>query len=561
MGSVWLKDVDLELRLLAELAKLHDDGDNHKKISEKDVVEGQSVLRQLKSDDLFLKLSPLGLSKKLTSIRRHLKKYKKCYALRLLQKSPQSLTSFKPFKNYHSYFSWLKKNIQLNKLSLKDIFHALKIPKKEALHSDPLDDARKLIPLILEAKRDPFSINQGKLKLYLSTASSSISSSLRHEKSAVLRCWYYLLKNLPRLMKPGYLDAVLVFLVKNIYEEVFGIPLSKMKFNKVEELKKILPPKLKLNPKASKLILRLLKGSNRLLVITCLFQLMHSYDVHKLNAFFDSLVRLDEVEVSQTLSKNIRKHYPRVSAKDSLLAHTLYALAFPGLLHQGKNPICYSTVKIMFDAQENWETLIEHLLQVLKEQSLSVNVYRREFVSDVSTTLNAYGNLDALSLTLAPHYDSLYRQIHRYTFEKKISRHEAFQVFFNQKLPSVMDSYLFSGKLDVYAKRFFNKFAASYHPNVHPEINQKLPLPVSISLAPGRRHAVLIQRIIPDRNKAGRYRVYFYDPSPNRRQIFENKFAKPIKTYGHNERLGESSMDFEDFVYFVDTFFYQPEWM
>ncbi|MBM7609451.1 hypothetical protein JOD29_002721 [Lysinibacillus composti] len=238
-----------------------------------------------------------------------------------------------------------------------------------------------------------------------------------------------------------------------------------------------------------------------------------------------------------------------------IVSEMINILGTPLGIGQGFNPTCQSTRALSFWSQKEPVMLVKMLNEFLKTANVTIHFEGRPISSETLSPvpLEDEVHIDAISLLLVPHLDSIYFEMLKAADGRGVDPHKWINPTFHKKG-------IWTGFSDVYNDfNFIANFQRYYHPIHNPEINQGLPQPAGITIynRSGQvlgAHAVLIQRIVPD--PTGKVRVYFYNPNNDSLQIW----GKDIQTSvaGNGEREGESSLPFDEFINFIYAFHF-PE--
>jgi hypothetical protein len=254
------------------------------------------------------------------------------------------------------------------------------------------------------------------------------------------------------------------------------------------------------------------------------------------------------------------KHRLKISNKHELrsllVAGMISVLGQPLGIGQGFNPTCQSTRAISYWAQKEPVLLLRMFNEFIEQGNIAIDFEGRPLSSNTLplSPLNDEINIDTISMLMVPHLDSIYLEMLKAAEGRGQDPHKWINPAFHKKG-------IWTEFSDIYSDvEFETKFRRYYHPSENPNVNEGLPQPAGITIYShtGKvlgAHAVLIQRIGHD--PGGCLRVYFYNPNNDSLQVWGNNIKTSVA--GHGEQEGESSLPFDDFLYFLYAFHFPKQ--
>lgn len=251
-------------------------------------------------------------------------------------------------------------------------------------------------------------------------------------------------------------------------------------------------------------------------------------------------------------------------ARALLLAGTLSVIGQPRGVDQGHNPTCQAARAISLWSQNDVGYLLEIIASAAVEDDVVMHFEGEELHSrdlEFGLAEELHTELDAVSLLLTPHLDRIYMAMSGRTIGRGGDGHRwvnpefhgwwvqrGFAALVDAETEAVID---FDG--------FVRQFYAAYHPDYNGGRDLVYAQPCGVvSTTPAGEfvgwHAVSIQRV--DRDPAGNWRVYFYNPNRDKGQNWGHGIV--TSTSDHGELEGESSLPFEQFVMRLYVFHYAP---
>ncbi|WP_379969206.1 hypothetical protein [Ectobacillus sp. sgz5001026] len=269
--------------------------------------------------------------------------------------------------------------------------------------------------------------------------------------------------------------------------------------------------------------------------------------------------KLMEVPIHDKINKRVSAVY-KITNADELRSHLISGmisvLGQPLGIGQGFNPTCQSTRALSYWSQKEPVLLLRMFNHFLEHGSITFDIEGNSISSDTHplVPLDDEIHIDTISLLLIPHLNSIYFEMLKTAQGRVHDPHKWINPAFHIKG-------IWTGFSDVYSDLEFEaKFHRHYHPTNNPNVNEELPQPAGITIYnhSGKvlgAHAVLIQRVSLDPN--GCIRVYFYNPNNDSLQVW----GKSIKTsvFENGELEGESSLPFDDFLYFLYAFHFPKQ--
>ena len=272
--------------------------------------------------------------------------------------------------------------------------------------------------------------------------------------------------------------------------------------------------------------------------------------------FIKEMNTLIKVPIHDTIKNRLSSIY-KLSDTDELrsivVSGMISILGQPLGIGQGFNPTCQSTRALSYWSQKEPIMLLNMYNQFLEHGKISIDFEGRTISSDSLPHVPLYDqdNIDTVSVLLLPHLDAIYLEMLQCAKERGHDSHKWIN-------PAFHINGIWAEFSDVYNDPDFRaRFYWHYHPVDNPMVNIGLPQPAGITIynQSGQilgAHAVLIQRVAFD--PRGYVRVYFYNPNNDSLQVWGNNIKTSVS--GNGELEGESSLLFDDFLYFLYAFHY-----
>ncbi|MCM3724712.1 hypothetical protein M3226_03245 [Neobacillus cucumis] len=253
---------------------------------------------------------------------------------------------------------------------------------------------------------------------------------------------------------------------------------------------------------------------------------------------------------------NVYKILDLSALRSLIVSGMISVLGQPLGIGQGFNPTCQSTRALSYWSQKNPVTLLKLFNDFVEHGKITIPFEGRPISSDAlpQVSLDDEDNIDTVSLLLIPHLDSIYFEMLNAANGRGQDPHKWIN-------PSFHINGVWSEFSDIYSDSDFKvRFYRYYHPSENPNVNEGLPQPAGITIynQSGQvlgAHAVLIQRVCHD--PKGCIRVYFYNPNNDSLQVWGNSIRTSVT--GNGERDGESSLPFDDFLYFLYAFHFPKQ--
>lgn len=274
--------------------------------------------------------------------------------------------------------------------------------------------------------------------------------------------------------------------------------------------------------------------------------------------FVQEMKQLMQVPIHKSLQNKLSTVHKNANApvqRALLISEMVNLLGTPLGIGQGFNPTCQSTRALSYWAQKEPVLLLKMFYQFLKTGNITITFEGRAISSKSLSpvALEDEVNIDRISLLMVPHLDAIYFEMLKAADGRGQDPHKWIN-------PAFHITGIWTGFSDIYNDLLFkNNFIHYYHPCYNPEVNKGLPQPAGITIynRSGQvlgAHAVLIQRVAPDPTDT--LRVYFYNPNNDSLQIWGKNIQTSVA--GKGELEGESSLPFDDFLYFLYAFHF-PE--
>ncbi|MBT2728300.1 hypothetical protein J7E63_15305 [Bacillus sp. ISL-75] len=276
--------------------------------------------------------------------------------------------------------------------------------------------------------------------------------------------------------------------------------------------------------------------------------------------FIIEMKRLIEVPIHNNIKNrliDVHKILDTSAIRSLIVSGMISVLGQPLGIGQGFNPTCQSTRALSYWSQKEPVLLLKLFNHFLEHGKITINFEGRPISSDTlpHVSLDDEDNIDTVSLLLIPHLDSIYFEMLKAANGRGQDPHRWIN-------PSFHIKGIWTEFSDIYSDADFTaRFYRHYHPSSNPNVNQGLPQPAGITIynQSGQvlgAHAVLIQRVCHD--PKGCIRVYFYNPNNDSLQVWGNSIKTSVS--GNGELEGESSLPFDDFLYFLYAYhFPKPE--
>ncbi|UOY91727.1 hypothetical protein MUG87_14675 [Ectobacillus sp. JY-23] len=239
-----------------------------------------------------------------------------------------------------------------------------------------------------------------------------------------------------------------------------------------------------------------------------------------------------------------------------IVSGMISVLGQPLGIGQGFNPTCQSTRALSYWSQKEPVMLLKMYNHFLEHGKITIDFEGISISSDIlpHTPLDDEVNIDIVSQLLIPHLDAIYSHMLHAVKDREPDHHKWINPAFHIKG-------IWTEFSDIYSDLDFTaRFYRHYHPLENPNVNEGLPQPAGITIysQSGRilgAHAILIQRVCYD--PSGRIRVYFYNPNNDSLQVWRDSITTSV--CGNGEREGESSLSFEEFLYFLYAFHFPKQ--
>ncbi len=275
--------------------------------------------------------------------------------------------------------------------------------------------------------------------------------------------------------------------------------------------------------------------------------------------FVDEIKKLVNVPIHENIKNTLTTVY-KITDTDGLRAlivsGIINVLGQPLGLGQGFNPTCQSTRALSYWSQKEPVMLLKMYIHFLEQEEITMEFEGKTIFSNTLPHVPLFDqeNIDTVSVLLLSHLDALYFDMLQTAKEREQDSHKWINPAFHIK--GVWTEFS-----DVYSDPDFRaRFYWHYHPTDNPTVNEGLPQPAGITIynQSGQilgAHAVLIQRVAYD--PGGSLRVYFYNPNNDSLQLWGNNIRTSV--FGNGEYEGESSLLFDDFLYFLYAFHYPKQ--
>ena len=277
------------------------------------------------------------------------------------------------------------------------------------------------------------------------------------------------------------------------------------------------------------------------------------------NEFIKEIQNLIKVPIHEKVKNKLSTMY-NMTDQDGIRAIVVSGmisiLGQPLGIGQGFNPTCQSTRALSYWSQKEPVMLLNMYNRFLEHGKISMDFEGRTLSSDTLPHVSLYDkeNIDTVSVLLLSHLDSIYLEMLKVAKEREQDSHKWINPAFHIKG-------IWTEFSDVYSDPDFRaRFYWHYHPADNSAVNVGLPQPAGITIynQSGQilgAHAVLIQRVAYD--PRGYVRVYFYNPNNDSLQVWGNNIQTSVS--GNGELEGESSLLFDDFLYFLYAFHYPKQ--
>lgn len=275
--------------------------------------------------------------------------------------------------------------------------------------------------------------------------------------------------------------------------------------------------------------------------------------------FINEIEKLIKVPIHDKIKNRIsavHKISDTAALRSLAVSGMISVLGQPLGIGQGFNPTCQSTRALSYWSQKKPVMLLKMYNHFLEHGKFTIDFEGKSISSDTlpHTPLDDEVNIDTISLLLIPHLDSIYLEMLKSVRGRGQDPHKWINPAFHIKG-------IWTEFSDIYSDPDFTaRFYRHYHPSENPNVNEWLPQPAGITIynQSGQvlgAHAVLIQRVCHD--PSGCIRVYFYNPNNDSLQIWGNSIRTSVSENGEQE--GESSLPFDDFLYFLYAFHFPKQ--
>lgn len=237
-----------------------------------------------------------------------------------------------------------------------------------------------------------------------------------------------------------------------------------------------------------------------------------------------------------------------------LLSGAISVLGQPLGIAQGNNPTCQSARALSMWAYNDPDYLLHIVAQVARYDDLLMHFEGQPIYSSklhAGLTSNSPLDTDPISVLLVPHLDKIYMEMGRICAGRGQDPHrwinpEYHGWWVGRDFIIAVD--ILDGKLINY-ENFIKQFYQSYHPFYNNNQSIVHPQPVGIAVTDSSAnyigwHAITLIRIALDQH--GVMRCYFYNPNNDSGQNWGHGVL--VSTHGNNERFGEASLPFEQFL-------------
>ncbi len=243
-----------------------------------------------------------------------------------------------------------------------------------------------------------------------------------------------------------------------------------------------------------------------------------------------------------------------LSPRVFLLSGVIALLGQPLGVAQGNNPTCQSARAMSMWAYNDPDFLLHIIAHVARYDDLLMHFEGQSIYSSklpAGLASNVPLDTDPVSVLLVPHLDKIYTEMGRICADRGEDPHrwinpEYHGWWVGRDFFIAVD--IKDGKLKDYSQ-FIEQFYLSYHPlynNNQPIVH---PQPVGIAITDSNAtfigwHAITLLRVALDQHNT--MRCYFYNPNNDSGQNWGHDVI--VSTQGHNERFGEASLPFEQFL-------------
>ncbi|NRD77830.1 hypothetical protein HPT25_10460 [Bacillus sp. BRMEA1] len=272
--------------------------------------------------------------------------------------------------------------------------------------------------------------------------------------------------------------------------------------------------------------------------------------------FISEMEKLVKAPLHEQVKKRllgVHQHLDSSALRSLIVSGMISILGQPLGIGQGFNPTCQSTRALSYWSQKEPVMLLKLFNHFLEHGKITIHFEGRPISSDAlpHVSLNDEDHIDTVSLLLIPHLDSIYFEMLKTANGRGQDSHKWIN-------PAFHINGVWTEFSDIYSDPDFTaRFYQYYHPSCNPTVNEGLPQPAGITIynQSGQvlgAHAILIQRV--DHDPKGCIRVYFYNPNNDSLQVWGNSIRTSVS--GNGEYEGESSLPFDDFLYFLYAFHY-----
>lgn len=263
-------------------------------------------------------------------------------------------------------------------------------------------------------------------------------------------------------------------------------------------------------------------------------------------------IQLRLTEHNHTVLSNVfgSAHAPRVF----LLSGVVSLLGQPLGIAQGNNPTCQSARAMSMWAYNDPDYLLHIVAQVSRYDDLLMHfegqpIYSSSLPDGLASNIPL--DTDPVSVLLVPHLDKIYTEMGRICAGRGEDPHrwinpEYHGWWVGREFVIAVD--VATGKLINHAG-FVTQFYNSYHPLYNDNQPVVHPQPVGIAVTDSNGtfigwHAITLLRVALDQLNV--MRCYFYNPNNDSGQNWGHDVI--VSTQGFNERFGEASLPFEQFL-------------
>ncbi len=277
------------------------------------------------------------------------------------------------------------------------------------------------------------------------------------------------------------------------------------------------------------------------------------------------LIELDVLPETRNLLLKWLGKDEGLTANDIMVSGAIRVLGQPLGVGQGLNPTCQTARGISLWSLHAPGYLLELIPRAARDGDIDMNfegleIHSKYLSGGLISELNVE-KLDPVSIILVPHLDRIYAEMIRLVQYRVEDAHKWVNpAFYGNWVPRGFNSVFepSTGSIVDYPS-FVRLFYATHHPKYNGGHELIYPNPVGIFITNvfGKMlgfHAVTIQRIACFQD--GDYRIYFYNPNNDSSQNWGQGIEPSVQ--GHDEKPGESSLPFHQFVSRLYAFHYNP---